>query len=226
MWPPQRPISQRFIYFIVSQLYFIDFMLQVIVIGNVGADAEKKNLNGSEFTTFRVAHNDRWKDQEGREHNNTVWVDCTLNGHPAVADYIKAGTQLAVIGTANLRVYSSAKDRCMKAGLQVSVRSVELLGGVTDAVPSRLYDNNGVQHDVQKFYHTDIANTNLMSLRGALFVTDANGWVSAAPQQKAEPQEQPSVQESCSSSPAVEQKTKKTKKNEHSEYQGENAKVF
>lgn len=152
-------------------------MLQVIVIGNVGADAEKKSINGSEFTTFRLAHNDRWRDQSGQEHNNTVWVDCTLNGHPAVADFIKAGTQLAVIGTANLRVYSSAKDRCMKAGIQVSVRTVELLGGVSDAVPARLYDTEGQLHVVEKLYHTNVAYTPLRSLRGARFFTDKDGFV-------------------------------------------------
>lgn len=152
-------------------------MLQVIVIGNVGADAEKKSINGSEFTTFKLAHNDRWRDQSGQEHNSTVWVDCTLNGHPAVADFIKAGTQLAVIGSANLRVYSSAKDRCMKAGLQVSVRTVELLGGVSDAVPARLYDTEGQLHVVEKLYHTNVAYTPLMSQRGVRFFTDKDGFV-------------------------------------------------
>lgn len=201
-------------------------MLQVIVIGNVGADAEKKSVNGSEFTTFRVAHNDRWKDQSGQEHNNTVWVDCTLNGHPAVADFIKAGTQIAVIGTANLRVYSSAKDRCMKAGLQVSVRSVELLGGVTDAVPSRLYDNEGEQHMVQKYYHTNVANTPLMSLRGAQFITDEHGWVTAAELQPEALQMQPIELQRGDRQPASQSQTTDTESNGQSLYNGDNAPAF
>lgn len=152
-------------------------MLQTIVIGNVGADAQVKNKDGREFTTWRVAHNDTWRDAAGVEHSNVVWVDCIMNGRPNVAEYIKAGTQVVVMGNTQLRVYSSQKDRCMKAGLQINVTQVQLLGGSTDAVPRRLYDEHGVLHDVQKFYLTDVKGAQLMSQRGAVFTTDSNGWV-------------------------------------------------
>lgn len=152
-------------------------MLQVIVAGNLGADAEVRGEQGREFTTFRVAHTDRWTGQDGVSHENTVWVDCTLNGRPNVVPYLRKGTQVVVIGTASLRVYSSPRDRCMKAGLQVSVRTVELLGGVSDAVPARLYDTEGQLHVVEKLYHTNVAYTPLMSQRGARFFTDKDGFV-------------------------------------------------
>ena len=155
-------------------------MLQAIVIGNLGADAEIKGQQGQEFTTFRVAHSERWKDEAGNAHEQTTWVDCTMNGKPAVFDYLKRGTTIAVIGNASLRLYSSPKDRCMKAGMRVSVRSVELIGGVRDAIPSRLYDDSGVQHDVTKFFHTDVAGATLFSQQGGAFTTDANGWVAPA----------------------------------------------
>ena len=102
-------------------------MLQVIVAGNLGADAEVRGEQGREFTTFRVAHTDRWTGQDGVSHETTTWVDCILNGRPNVVPYLRKGTQVVVIGTASLRVYSSPRDRCMKAGMQVSVRTVELL---------------------------------------------------------------------------------------------------
>lgn len=153
-------------------------MLQAILIGNVGADATYQEKDGRKFTTFRVAHNDRWTDQAGQTHNNTTWVDCILNDHPKVAEFLKQGTQVAIIGNVSLRVFSSEKDRCMKAGMTINVRNVELLGGQTDPVPARLYDANGLQHDVNKFYHTNVASTQLMSQRGAQFAVDANGWVS------------------------------------------------
>ena len=110
--------------------------------------------------------------------SNTMWIDCILNDHPKVAEFIKAGTQVAVTGTISLRVYSSQKDRCMKAGLTIKVRNIELLGGSTDAVPSRLYTNDGVQVDVKKFYNANVANAQLMSQRGQQFKTDEYGWVS------------------------------------------------
>lgn len=153
-------------------------MLQATVIGNVGADAQVQNKDGREFVTWRVAHNDTWTDQSGQQHSNTIWVDCIMNGKPKVAEFIKAGTQVVCIGRVQLRTYSSAKDRCIKAGMQIQVESIQLLGGSSDEVPRRLYDDHGVQHDVKKWYLTDVKSTTLMSQRGDQFAVDANGWVS------------------------------------------------
>lgn len=155
-------------------------MLQVIVIGAVGADAKFQEKDGHKFTTFRVAHNDTWTDDAGTQHTNVTWVDCTMNDHPKVAEYIKTGSQVAVIGTASLRVYSSEKERRMVAGLRVQVRNVELIGGKPDPVPSRLYDKDGVQHDVTKFYLTDKGEKQLQSMRGETFNVDKHGWVTRA----------------------------------------------
>ena len=55
-------------------------MFQSIVIGNLGADAEVKSMNGKEFTTFRVAHSQRWTDEQGQNHEQTQWIDCVMNG--------------------------------------------------------------------------------------------------------------------------------------------------
>lgn len=152
-------------------------MLQATVIGNVGADAQFQSKDGRDFVTFRVAHNDTWNDQAGVQHTNVVWVDCIMNGKPKVAEYIKAGTQVVVVGNVSLRVYSSAKDKCMKAGMTINTMSVQLLGGLSDAVPRRLYDANGVQHDVQKYYMTDVKKATLQSLKGEQYSTDENGWI-------------------------------------------------
>lgn len=152
-------------------------MLIATLVGNVGADAQKKSADGRNFTTFRVAHNDDWTDQSGQRHSSTMWVDCVLNDHPKVADYIKAGTMVAVTGTIKTRVYSSEKDRCMKAGIQISVRTIELLGGSADEVPRRLYDTNGVQHDIKKAFYSDVKGCTLMSQRGQQYNVDKKGWI-------------------------------------------------
>jgi len=154
-------------------------MLKVQFIGTLGADAEKKTTEqGGKFTTARAAHNDTWTDDAGQEHTATTWVDLTLDDHPKVADFLKRGQQVYVEGYVSLRVYSSPKDRVMKAGLTIRVRHIELLGGKVDAVPRQLIDETGVIHDVTKFYNVkDAKKTQLMDKNGRLFDVDKNGWV-------------------------------------------------
>lgn len=152
-------------------------MLQVTIIGHIGADAEVKGDNGKEFVSFRVAHTDKWTDAAGQQHTETYWVDCTMNGRPAVLPWLKKGQAVCVVGDARTRVYSSAKDRCMKAGLRCSVKSVELVGSAADTIPTRLYDQTGMQHDVVKYYYTDCPGLILTSQRGQRYAVDDNGWV-------------------------------------------------
>lgn len=152
-------------------------MLQVTIIGHIGADAEVRNDNGKEFISFRVAHTDKWTDGDNQQHTETYWVDCTMNGRPAVLPWLKRGQAVCIVGDARTRVYSSAKERCMKAGIRCSVRSIELVGSAADAIPSRLYDQDGIQHDVVRFYHTDCPGHILMSQRGQQYAVDDNGWV-------------------------------------------------
>lgn len=161
-------------------------MLQVTCIGHLGSDAEFKQSNGREFTTFRVAHTDRWTDDAGQTHENTTWVDCIMNGRPNVIEYLKKGQMVFVTGSCTLRVYSSAKERCMKAGMQINVRQIELLGGKTEEIPSTLYDaNTGAQVEVKKWYQVPSLVRDaqqpewmpLVSRNQERFVADRNGWV-------------------------------------------------
>lgn len=152
-------------------------MLQQIVIGNLGSDAEFKSENGHEFTTFRVAHTDSWNDANGQRQSRTQWIDIIMNGKPNVLPYLRRGTMVCVIGSVSTRVYPSAKDRCWKAGLTINAYRIELLGGNPDPVPRQLFDESGAIHDVSKFYHTDVVNSILMNSRGEQFQVDENGWI-------------------------------------------------
>lgn len=161
-------------------------MLQTICIGHLGGDAEFKQSNGKEFSTFRLAHTDRWTDDAGQTHESTTWVDCIMNGRPNVIEYLKKGQLVYVSGSATLRVYSSPKERCMKAGLTINVRQVELLGGKSDDVPNVLYDaQTGAQVEVKKYYNVPslvrAADAQewmpLISRSQERYVADRNGWV-------------------------------------------------
>lgn len=166
--------------------YKFTTMLKTTLIGYLGADAEVKNQNGKEFTTMRIAHTSKWTDQSGTVHEETIWVDCIMNGSSAVNEYLKKGQLVFVEGSTSLRVYSSAKDRCMKAGLTINVKSIELLGSKTDDVPSVLYkEEGGEEVQLRKFYHcaqvvreeTDPEDMFLVSRAGKRFRADRKGWV-------------------------------------------------
>lgn len=129
-------------------------MLKVELIGNIGADVEIKDYQGNKFATFRVAHSSKYKDAQGNETESTTWVDVTLNDTESkVISFLKQGVKVFVRGNASLRVYSSPKDKMMKAGLQVSAWEIELCGGQSDDVPRQLIDpSNGALFDVTKHY--------------------------------------------------------------------------
>lgn len=162
-------------------------MLKIELIGNVGADAEIKEANGSKFVTFRVAHTDRWKDEEEKTHESTQWVDVTMNNVDSkVIPYLKVGTRVFVRGSMKLRVYSSPKDRCMKAGVTVVVQEIELLGGNSDEVPRQLIiPDSGQMVDVAKYYQANVDTSKwkkddvgyLLDTRGNSYDLVKGGWV-------------------------------------------------
>lgn len=156
-------------------------MLQANLIGNIGANAEIKAADGREFVTFRVAHNESYKDAQGNKVDKTMWIDCTMscdNGRPAVLPYLTQGTLVYITGSITTRVYSSEKDRCMKAGITIHVQRIELLGGQGDIVPRRLFTTDGEMVDVAKYYLTTAKDCVLMDARGKRFQANSDGWIS------------------------------------------------
>lgn len=162
-------------------------MLKTTVIGYLGADALVQNSNGKEFTTIRVAHTSKWTDNSGTVHEETTWVDCIMNGAGKVNEFLKKGQLVYVSGSTSLRVYSSAKDRCMKAGLTINVQSIELLGAKSDDMPTVLYKKEtGEEVKIEKFYHAEACvqakdsdpGTVLVSKNGTEYLAQPSGWIS------------------------------------------------
>lgn len=161
-------------------------MLQAMLIGHLGADAEVKSANGREFTAFRVAHSEKWTDEKGVVTEKTTWVDVIINGRPNVLPYLKKGQCVCVWGSQALRVYSSAKDRCYKAGLTINCSRVELIGGKSDDIPSTLLTEDGqTEVHVGKYYFSLVdasilagaPSRILISKSGEKFVQDKEGWI-------------------------------------------------
>ena len=163
-------------------------MFRAEIIGNLGADASVMESNGSKFVTMRIAHTDAYKDEQGNKHEKTVWVDATMNdAESKLLPYLKQGVKVFVRGNASLRVYSSPKERCMKAGVTLSVREIELVGGSSDDVPRQLIDPaTGMLYESQKYYwinrdNKDMKNDDVMQLvdaKGNQYVMNKAGFVS------------------------------------------------
>lgn len=157
------------------------------IIGNLGADAEVKESNGSKFVTMRIAHSDVYKDEQGNKHEKTTWVDATMNDADSkLLPYLKQGVKVFVRGSLSLRVYSSPKDRCMKAGVTISIREIELVGGSSDDVARQLIDPaTGMLYDTKKYYWVNRDNEamnkdevyTLVDSRGNEYVMVKDGFV-------------------------------------------------
>lgn len=167
-------------------------MFKVEIIGNLGADAEIKESNGSKFVTMRIAHTTSYAKDDGTKQESTIWVDVTLNNAESkVIPYLKQGVRVFVRGNGSLRVYSSKKDRCMKAGLTVSASEIELVGGQSEDVPRQLIlPDSGQLVDVTKYYAANVDTSEwkkddvgyLVDTKGRQYSLAKGGWVKPIPE--------------------------------------------
>lgn len=176
-------------------------MLKFEVIGNLGADAEIKNIDGTKFVSMRVAHTEKWKDEKGEVKELTQWVDVTLNNvDHGIIPYLRAGVKIFARGTGSARIYSSKKDRMMKAGLKISAQEIELVGGSSDEVPRQLVEPaTGALLDVTKYYWCNGDTSKMkkddirevVDTKGNVYLLNKAGFVAPKPAQQEEqaPQE-------------------------------------
>ena len=138
-------------------------MLKGEVIGNLGADCEVKVADGTKFVTMRVAHSDKIKKDDGTEVSKTQWVDVTWGKVDSpLLPFLKAGVKVFVRGYIDARVYSSKKDRMMKAGLKIAATEIELCGGSSELVPRELIDpETNELFEVSKWYWVNRDNKSM-----------------------------------------------------------------
>jgi len=151
-------------------------MLKGEIIGNLGADAEVKNVYGSKFVAMRVAHTEKWTDEFGLEHKTTLWVDVTMNNTESkLLPFLRAGVKVFVRGNLSPRLYSSPKEKKMVAGIKINATEVELCGGSVDDVPRQLFvPESGALLDVTKYYWCN-ADTSKLKKDETTLLYDAKG---------------------------------------------------
>lgn len=121
-------------------------MLQIEVIGNIGANAEVVNTNGASFVSFRVAENRQVNGQE-----QTMWVECTMNTvSEKLLKYLVKGQGVFVRGIPRWRIFDSAKYHCKMVGLSVMVNELQLVGAQPKQEEQPENDPDGLK-DVKAF---------------------------------------------------------------------------
>lgn len=92
-------------------------MIITTVAGNVGKDAELRDAGGASVLGFSVAGTAGWGDRE-----QTLWFNCSIWGKrgESLAQYIKKGTRVTVIGELSQREYEG------KQYLELRVEHIKL----------------------------------------------------------------------------------------------------
>ena len=190
-------------------------MLQISLVGALGADAEKRTANGHDFISFNVASTERFTKADGTQAENTTWVSCTLNGDGGkLLQYLRRGTIVYVSGRGSTRVYSSPKERRMVAGINLMVDAIELVGGRPDAVPGRLVTCLGQLVDICKAYYVkptqwegvvpkEGLSAYLYGERGGYYLVNSDGYVIPTEEPEHRPIEEQSAD--AASEPSAEQ---------------------
>ena len=103
---------------------------KVILIGHLGKDAETRfTPSGVAVTSFSVATNRRWKDQQtGEWKEETDWAKVVLWRQENLANYLTKGKQVYVEGRLQTRSYDD-KDGKKQYMTEVVAEDVLLLGG-------------------------------------------------------------------------------------------------
>lgn len=166
-------------------------MLQLEIIGNLGADAQLREKDGRKFITFRVAHTEKFTRADGTEVNNTTWISCIINNDGgALLQYLKAGTRVFVRGAATLRAFSSEKARAFVGTADVNVRDIELVGSQPDEVPRQLVTKDAELVSVFKAFYVAEQYRDAQTLYDKHlnpYNVTADGWVTKSTQSPESP---------------------------------------
>ncbi len=102
---------------------------KVILIGNIGRDAETKfTPTGQARTIFSIATTRQWKDrQTGENKEQTDWHNIVAWGKERVAEYLKKGKQVYIEGRLTTRSYENNEGKTSYI-TEVVVDDIVLLG--------------------------------------------------------------------------------------------------
>jgi single-strand DNA-binding protein len=106
-------------------------MNKVILVGNIGRDAELKyTQGGTAVAAFSLATTEKWTDKGGEKQEKTEWHRINVWGKTAeaLAEYLAKGKQVLVEGSLNTREWQD-KDGNKRQTTEIKAHNIVLLGG-------------------------------------------------------------------------------------------------
>src|SRR5438067_7101428 len=99
-------------------------MINLQIVGKLGADCIQKEVNGKTVINFNVAHTEKFKDAQGNQKEKTIWVNCAYwTDRTAVAQYLTKGRTVYAEGALKVDAYAN-KEEQRAATLRMRVLSV------------------------------------------------------------------------------------------------------
>lgn len=116
-------------------------MIRLEIIGNLGADVEKRVQNGNTFYTFRVAHSEKKVSQNtGEVTTETTWISCSCNYiSEKLLEYLKKGTKVFVRGYVSFKMFKY--DHEQRIGINLFATEIELCGGKQNESEQKTKEN-------------------------------------------------------------------------------------
>ena len=109
---------------------------KVILIGNLTRDPDMRTTpNGTAICELGLAVNRRWKDQAGRDQEETTFVDVTAWNKTAenCAQYLQKGAPVLVEGRLHLEQWEDRNGGGKRSKLSVVAETVQFLANRSDA---------------------------------------------------------------------------------------------
>lgn len=106
-------------------------MNRVILIGNLGRDAETRNIGSdNKLASFSLATTETYKKANGEKEQKTQWHNVVAwNGLAKIAEkYLKKGDKIMIEGKIEYESYQDKKSGETKYATKIYATSIEMLG--------------------------------------------------------------------------------------------------
>ena len=101
----------------------------IFVTGNIGADAELKQIGQKQYAVFRVADTRKYTDGNGQPQSDTIWYRCMKSDpNGRLVSHLTKGTKVMVHGDYRFSTFQG-KDGQTQYDHSVWVVTLEFMGG-------------------------------------------------------------------------------------------------